>query len=461
VGIADEIASDWPCVGLVVGVVREGSVEFSTHGHADIATGTPATPDTAFRVASVTKTFTAVAVMQLWEQGLLDLDTPAQDYLRAYRLVPARPHHRPPTIHDLLTHTAGIREVLHPSGLLRLRDLGETVHWGQRVPSLATYYGGALRLDAEPGRRWMYTNHGFATLGQIVADVSGQPFAAYLREHVLDPLGLEHSDLERSDRVRARLATGYELRRSGARAVRDYDLIPAAAGGLYATPRDMAAYLSFLLGRGQSTVLKPETLARMFSPQYQPDPRLPGFGLSFFRTDLGGRLAVEHDGVLPGFDSQILVAPEDGVAMMAFANGARTGMHWLTPRVARVLRRILQLPEPEIRTDVPHHPEIWASLCGSYRFDCARLDPARFVMGGGAEVYVRRGGLRLRLLSPVPALRRGIALHPDDAGDPYVFRVRLPWLDIGATRVVFSREPSGRVGALHVDVGPLSFRRSS
>src|SRR5579859_7957898 len=111
-----EILNRHPAVGLAVGVVRHGSLEyFYGHGLADIASHTPVTEDTVFRIASLTKTFTAIAVMQLWERGVLDLDAPANDYLRAYKLVSARPNFRTATVRHLLTHTAGIPQVLHPS----------------------------------------------------------------------------------------------------------------------------------------------------------------------------------------------------------------------------------------------------------------------------------------------------------------------------------------------------------
>jgi CubicO group peptidase (beta-lactamase class C family) len=458
-----EILNHWPTVGLAVGVVRDGSLEFfHGHGLADIVSKTPVTEDTAFRIASVTKTFTAIAVMQLWEQGLVDLDAPANDYLRAYRLIPAKASFRPATVRHLLTHTAGIREVLHPSGLLRMRDLGETVRLGRPVPSLAEYYRGGLRLDAEPGTRFMYTSHGFATLGQIVADVSGQPLDHYLREHVFEPLGMAGTDLVRSERVKSHLATGYELRASGAEAVTDYEVVTVGGGAVYSTPRDMARYLVALLGGGANEhgrVLKPATLAAMFEPQYQPDPRTAGFGLAFFRANLGGHLAVEHDGILPGFDSQIFLAPGDGVGVMAFANGARSGLHWLTPEVAGLLRRLLGVPDEVIRTDVPHHPEIWGDLCGWYRFSAHLTDPGKLAIGAGAEVVVRRGQLMMRFLSPIPALYRGFLLHPDDDKDPYVFRIELPWLGIGTGRVIFSREPGVGTTAVHLDFGPLSFQK--
>ena len=106
------ILNRWPAVGLAVGVVRDGALEFfCSHGAANIESATPVTEDTVFRIGSITKTFTAVAVMQLEEQGLIDLDAPANDYLRAFRLMPAKASWRPATVRHLLTHTAGASDV--------------------------------------------------------------------------------------------------------------------------------------------------------------------------------------------------------------------------------------------------------------------------------------------------------------------------------------------------------------
>jgi hypothetical protein len=332
------------------------------------------------------------------------------------------------------------------------------------VPHLSEYYQGGLRIDAEPGTRFTYTNHGFATLGQIVEDVSGKRLDRYFRERIFDPLGMANTDLVRSERVNAHVATGYELRTYGAEPVTDYELIPIGAGGIFSTPRDRARYVAALLCGGANehgSVLKPATLATMFEPHYRPDPRLAGMGLAFFRANLGGHLAMEHDGILPGFDSQIFLAPNDGVGVMAFANGAKRGMHWLTPEVGAVLKQLIGVPDAVIRTDIPQHPEIWGGICGWYRFSTQMTDPARFVLGAGAEIFVRRGQLMFRYLSPVPALYRGFPLHPDDENDPYVFRVTFPWFGIGTGRVVVSRAPGVGTTAVHLDFGPvsLSFQR--
>ena len=112
-------------------------------------------------------------------------------------------------------------------------------------------------------------------LGQIVEDVTGIPLSRYLREHLFGPLGMEHSDLLRSERVQPRLATGYQLGSRGLKAVADREVVPVGAGAVYSTTSDMARYAAALLGGGageHGRVVKPETLATMFRPHYQPIP---------------------------------------------------------------------------------------------------------------------------------------------------------------------------------------------
>ncbi len=249
----------------------------------------------------------------------------------------------------------------------------------------------------------------------------------------------------------------------GAKAIVDRQWVTAGASSIYSTPRDMARYLAALTGGGANehgSVLKPDTLASMFEPHYQPDPRLPGIGLSFFRFNFGGHLAVEHGGILPGFNSQIFAAPDDGVAVMAFTNGARGAMLWLPGEIAGLLNRLLGLPDDMIRTDLPHHPEIWGDICGRYRLSARLTDArARLMMGAGAEVFVRGGRLMLRGLSPIPALFRGVPLHPDDDTDPFVFRIDLSQFGIGMMRVVFSLGPEPGASSLHMDVMPLGLHK--
>jgi len=430
-----EILNHHPAVGLAVGVVRNGRLEFfHGHGLADIASSTPITQHTVFRIGSVTKTFTAIAVMQLWERGLVDLDAPANDYLRAYKLIPIKASFRPATVRHLLTHTAGIPEVVRVSDLLHpdwgpfgARPAIHSVKVEEPMPSLAEYYRGGLRLVVEPGTAFAYTNHGFATLGQIVEDVSEMPLERYLRERIFEPLGMAETDLVRSELVASRLATGYVLGPAGARAVPDREWVGAGSGGIYSTTRDMGRYVAALLGGGANqygSVLEPATLATMFETHFQPDPRLPGMGLGFFRHDAGGHRFVGHDGILPGFNSEILVAPDDGVGLIGLTNGSSGAMAWMPLELGSVLRNLLDIPDEGVRSDVPHHPDIWEDLCGRYQFPKRVSDlRGRVMLGGGAQVFVRGGQLMVRVLTPIPALYRGLPLHPDDENDPSVFRL--------------------------------------
>jgi len=331
------------------------------------------------------------------------------------------------------------------------------------TPSLAEYYRGGLRADFEPGTKWAYSNHGFATLGQIVEDVSGLPLDRYLRERVFGPLGMTSSDLVRSERMRPRMATGYELRSGGLKAVTDYEVVPAGAGGAYSTTSDMARYASALLGGGANehgSILRPETLAQMFEPHYQPDPRIPGMGLGFLRDTVGGHRTVGHDGIWKGFLSAVVLARDEGIGVLAFANtGSFNPRGAAVPVANAVLRLLLGLPDDTVRTDVPERPHVWRELCGWYSFGPGVLtDPQPRAMGAGLEVVVRGDHLTIRGQTPVPAVRKGLRLYPD-SDDPYAFRIDLSGLGTGTSSVVFSREPGGEVRALHLGFMPMSFQK--
>jgi CubicO group peptidase (beta-lactamase class C family) len=469
----DGILNRHPAAGLAVGIVRHGSLEFfNGHGFADIASNTPINADTVFRIGSVTKPFTAIAVMQLHEQGLIDLDAPANDYLRAYELIPAQAGLRPATVRHLLTHTAGIAEVqrvsdlFHPeAGPFEGRPPILSVSAGEPMPSLAEYYRSGLPVVVEPGTTFAYSNHGFATLGQIVEDVSGIALERYLRERIFEPLGMADTDLVRSDRVASRLATGYALGRHGVKAVPDRDWIGTAGGGMYSTARDIARFAAALTGGGANehgSILQPATLSTMFEPHHQPDPRVPGWGLGFARGEAGGHRVVGHDGILPGFNSTLLVAPDDGLAIVAFTNGSRGAFGWMETEFKRLLRHLLGVPDEVIRTDIPHHPEVWGELCGGYRLPPRISDlRGRLAIPGGVEVFVRRGRLMIRALTPVPALYRGLPLHPDDENDPYIFRLDLSGFGQGNLRVVFGGDVASDTAAIYADLEgqPLSLVR--
>jgi CubicO group peptidase (beta-lactamase class C family) len=339
------------------------------------------------------------------------------------------------------------------------------VKYGERLPPLAEYFRGGLRVVAEPGTTFAYSNHGYATLGQIIEDVSGMPLERYFRERIFEPIGMADTDLVRSERLASRLATGYTLGRRGATAVHDRDWIGAAGGGIYSTTRDIARFAAALMGAGASehgSVLEPTTLATMFEPHHRPDPRLLGWGLGFARAEAGTHRVVGHDGILPGFNSELLVAPDDGLGIVAFTNGSKGAFMWMETELKRLLRRLLDVPDEVVRTDIPHHPEVWQELCGRYGLPPRISDlRQRLLMVGGADVFVRGGRPMIRWLAPIPTLYRGLPLHPDDERDPYVFRLDLSGWGMGTARIVFGRDLGSGAPAIHVELAgqPVSLIR--
>ena len=421
--------------GIAVGVVRKGqphSVECI--GLADHVSGRPVDPHTAFRIASISKTLTALGVMQLRDDGRLELDQPVNNYLKSIR-IEAPPGAPAVTFRHLLTHTSGIGE------LPRATDLWRREAWGGGPPfarpsDLAALYRGALHTEVAAGSKWAYANHGFAVLGQLVQDVSRQPFAEYMREHVLRPLGMEQADYTRTEQLAETLATGYHWVLGRFRAIKDYDLTLFGPGSVLSPLSDMVEYATWLANAGPNTasgVVSPATLLEMMSPQFSIDPRLPGMGLAFFLEHFGSHRVCGHLGNNPGFASALLVAPDDGAGVVVLTNTSTfAGAQLLA---ASVLRAVLGVPDPAAtlpRTDVPSDPHLWAELSGPYAPAPGFLTNTRAweMTGGEVQVVVRNRRLQIRALSPIPQLRRGLELHPTDASDPLLFAANIDGLVI-------------------------------
>jgi hypothetical protein len=238
--------------------------------------------------------------------------------------------------------------------------------------------------------------------------------------------------------------------------------VTAGAASIFSTPRDIARYAAALLGGGANEhgrVLLPATVATMFEAHYRTDPRLPGMGLGFMRAEIGGCRAVEHQGMMPGFHSQMTLVPDAGTGVIAFTNGAKDPSLWLPAECSALLRALLGLAEDAVRSDVPHHPEVWGEVVGWYRLQAGLSDVRlRGVLGLGLEVFVRGDGLALRFLGPIPALFGGFPLRPDDRSDPYAFRLDMSSVGMGTSRVVFSR-PAGGETTIHLELMPLSLPR--
>jgi Beta-lactamase len=344
-----------------------------------------------------------------------------------------------------------------------LRPLAGSGVRARSLTPLASYYRNGLLVEVDPGTKWVYSNHGFAALGQIVEDVTGQPLDRYLREHIFGPLGMAHTDLARSERVRSGLASGYVLRSGGLKPVGDYEVPIPGGGGVYSTGADMARYLAALLNMdAHRTVLQPETVQSMFQPHFRPDPRIPGMGLAFEPADEGGYHTVRKGGTLSGFLSAITLAPGQGIGVVVLTNtGGLDNRGVAEPLATGLLRGLLNLPDQAIRTGIPPRPETWHQLCGWYAPDPGPVTNLFFraLFGAGAEIAVRHGHLTMTPLTPVPAMRHGMRLHPDDPDDPLVFRIQNP--EYGMTNRVVFRPGSGdgrSTGQLFMDLFSLRKR---
>ena len=442
---AVETFNEHTLAGLAVGVVAGGDLAwFEGLGLADAASGRAVEPETTFRIGSISKTMTALAVMQLVEEGAIALDDAVGEHLRSFPVLSGDPR-EPVTVRQLLTHTGGIGELRRWSDLLR-PTIGLAAKPGE-IPRLADYYAAGLQAEVRPGSKWAYANHGFAALGQLVEDVRGRPFAETMRERVFEPLGMRETDFERRSGLRERLAVGYHLKRGRLVPVKDLEIVVAPAGSVFSCVADMALYAEALIGSGANRhgrVVGTEALAEMLRPQW-PGESLPAMGLAFMLGHLGRHRVVGHDGGWPGFVSAFHVAPDDGVGVVVFTNtNAAFAPHDLAERALRLVLGKSAAPE---REPVAQSPHLWPELVGVYKPPPGPNTNLRLLplIAGEVEVAVRRGRLVARSVSPVKALRRGIELTAAEPADPLAF---LAEIGEEVLPIVFERGSSGRIEAV-------------
>jgi len=300
-----------------------------TVGLADRDAGTPVTADTIYHWASITKTFTAVAIMQLRDQGKLTLDDPAVDYVPELALA-HNPHGsmRDITIRHLLSHSAGFRGGTWPWGGNEPWHPFEPPGWEQ-VAAMMPY----TQILFPPGSRYSYSNPGIVFLGRIIERISGEPYETYIDKQILRPLGMRDAFFDRAPaHVRAHRSHSYYVRDTGAvdEAPFDFDSgITVSNGGLNAPVGDMAKWIAFLMGApANDAVLARASLEEMFTPIVpvvndglgEQNVGEGGMGLSFFvETHQGVRL-VAHSGGQNGFISHFFIHPASKTAYIVAFN---------------------------------------------------------------------------------------------------------------------------------------------
>ncbi|MCL4505136.1 MAG: beta-lactamase family protein [Chloroflexi bacterium] len=299
----NRITADGSFSGSVL-VARGGDVLLDKgYGEADREYHTPNTPQTRFLLASVSKQFTAMAILLLQDEGKLKV----RDRICAY--LPACPGAwKLVTIHQLLTHTSGIPDYMSFSDFDSLEAMAASpVDLIQRFKYHA--------LDFSPGSSWRYSNSGYVLLGYLIERVSGQSYAAFLQEHIFDPLRMQDSGYDPDGAIGDAMAVGYE---DQSRA--EYlDMSEAyAAGGLYSSVEDLYRWSQAL----SSTRL---ISARLSAPMFRPQVAVPGrntgsYGYGWFIRQRLGRQVMEHTGVLDGFTTLIARFPHDNITLIVLCN---------------------------------------------------------------------------------------------------------------------------------------------
>lgn len=442
--------------GLGVGIIENNELVYSKgFGYANVEKQIPITPETVFRIASISKIITAVAVMQFWENGRFQLDDPVNEHLRSFQIQKRAPGDPPVTIKHLLTHTSGLGETAPLLSYLHPGALGGVGRAGKPQLPLGRFYGQRLRPDSPPGRKWSYANHGFATLGQLVADLSAEPlgsyrsFAEHVRKHIFEPLGMLKSDFLRRPPVTRDLATGYRIKNDQPKPVwPDVDIITQADGSLFTTVNDFGKFVTALLNH---KLLQKETLELMWQPHFQLDESLPAMGLGFFREDWSdGRRShriVAHDGAWLGFNTSMWLAPDDGYGVYAFTN---TGSTVVITLAKTILLDLLNLPSPhETIPDAPNHPELMKELVGEYEPYEGWNSNLRLWQSYGARLTFYTKGENLYVRSGRPwtfwktALKKGYKLAPADENNPLAFQ-------LNDSPYIFERNEHGKVDKVHM-----------
>lgn len=298
--IVEAPGPDDPFMGTVL-VAKDGAVGFEKSlGFANVEWQVPNTPATKFRIGSVTKQFTAVAILLLEERGLLAIGDPVSKYLpdapNAWANV---------TVFHLLTHTSGI-----PS-ITSFPDFG---NWKLSAPSVAesVAHFRDRPLEFVPGEGFAYSNSGYLLLGHLIERVSGQTYEAFVKDNLLVPLGMVETGYDWNSTIFPQRASGYQRKASGlVNAPYINMLVPHAAGALYSTTGDM---LRWTQGLFSGKLLSHASLERMTTPHKG------GYGFGVFVRTINGRKIIEHGGSIDGFSAYLSYSPEEKLTAVVLSN---------------------------------------------------------------------------------------------------------------------------------------------
>jgi CubicO group peptidase (beta-lactamase class C family)/D-alanyl-D-alanine dipeptidase len=377
--------------GLSIALIDDQQVVWAQgFGVADAAGKKAATAETVYRIGSVSKLFTDIAIMQMVERGELNLDAPITDYLPDFR--PRNPFVTPITLRELMSHR---------SGLLREPPVGN--YFETAEPSLAATVRSLneTELVFAPQTHTKYSNAAIAVVGYLLQERNHQPFAAYLKHSVLDPIGMKHSSFELDPAIVQNLAKAKMWTYDGKTfEAPTFQLGMMPAGSMYSTVTDLGRFVSVLLARGKTdggVLVKPATLNEMWSPQF-PNSGGRVFGLGFVVGTLDGHRVVGHGGAIYGFATSLDLLPDDklGVVVTATEDSANA----VTDRIAtETLRLVLaQRAGKPINLPLPTSPvsrEVGRRIAGRYGEGGAAVDLT--YLGGKLNLLPVDGGAQQEL----------------------------------------------------------------
>lgn len=333
--------------GLSIALVKDGEVIYSKgFGFRDVDSGLPATPNTIYGIGSVTKSFTALAIMQLYEEGRLDLEDPIEKHLP----LNLKPKGSSIKIHNLLTHTTGLPALAYAEAfIMGVLELGESWLPISKPEDIIPFMRGSEDWAvSKPGERFFYLNEGYVLLGLIISKVSGLRYEDYVEKKILEPLGMGRTyffkeDVEKDpDR-----ATPYTISGEGKVAPSKFPYGITSDGGLLSNVIDLSKYIAMYLGRGalgDVRLVSSKSIELMEKPYVKVPYEIfggeaYGYGLEVHPNFLGYKL-VDHGGSVLVYTAYIGYVPERriGVAVLANASGyplSNIGMYALASLLGR------------------------------------------------------------------------------------------------------------------------------
>lgn len=369
--------------GLAIGVVHGQELVWAQgYGYSDLEAKTPVIPTTPFRIGSVTKVFTATAILQLRDAGHLRLDDPITTHLPEFTIRSPFQDAPPITVWNLLTHTAGLpREAAFP-------------YWtDHKFPTVDELVAAAAdqTLIYTPGTQYKYSNLGFSLLGAIVERISGKSYGDFVTQNIFTPLAMNSSAVDPPSGQTDRLAKAYMRRQSdGSRATMDYYEVGgmAAMGSIVSNVEEMAKFAALNIRQGNSTadgpVLSTATMREMHRPQWVYPSWSGAIGLGFRIAPGDGGNTVSHGGWIGDHRAHLLMVPEKSLAVVVLTNAGDASPYTFSNEVLnQFAAAIAAEPEP---AEKPEIDAAWQKYLGLYT-DPWGWQTRVLILGGQLALY--------------------------------------------------------------------------